>query len=43
MYAAEKGKDTITSLLIEKGKADVEAKDNGGESVNSYEIIETNY
>ena len=43
MKAAWNGKDTIASLLIEKGKADVEAKDKWGESIISYHIIETNY
>ena len=43
MRAAYNGHDTVACLLIEKGKADVEAKDNAGESVSSYHIIETNY
>ena len=43
MRAARNGRDTVISLLIEKGKADVEPKDNNGESVSSYHIIETNY
>ena len=43
MRAAKNGYDIVVSLLIEKGKADVEARANNGESVISYHIIETNY
>ena len=43
MKAVICGKDTVISLLIEKGKADVNAKDKYGESISSWYIIEINY